>query len=71
VSWTRSLPTTIRYFTTGWPAATEQAEVFLSTTGPGAVAVVAGQQVAGGVRTVPLAEGIDAVLDAEAARLLP
>ncbi len=71
LAWQRSLPTTIRYFTAGWPTATEHPEQFLAQPGPGAVAVSAGTVVPGAVRIVPLAEGIEVALDDEAARLLP
>jgi len=71
VAWLHSLPPSIRYFTPGFPLATLDPESFLAQSGAGAVAVPAGQTIAGAVRVLHMASGIDVVLDAEAAKLVP
>ena len=63
-------PSTIRYFTAGWPRQVEDPERFLASPGPGAVAIVAGTGIVGADRILPLAEGIEVAIDAEAAKLL-
>ncbi len=65
-----SLPSTIRYFTPGWPQRVGDAAQFLAAPGPGAVAVAVGTVVPGAVLSLPLAEGIEVAVDAEAAELL-
>ena len=65
-----ALPSTIRYFTPGWPRQVTDPTQFLAAAGPGAVAVAAGTVVPGSVRSMPIAEGIEVAVDAEAAKLL-
>lgn len=64
------LPSTIRYFTPGWPRQVDDPARFLAAPGPGAVAVAAGVVVAGAVRMLPIADGIELAIDAEAAELV-
>jgi 4-amino-4-deoxy-L-arabinose transferase-like glycosyltransferase len=65
------LPSTIRYFTPGWPPQAGSPAQFLAASGPGAVAVATGTVVPGAVQRLPLADGIEVAIDAEAAKLLP
>jgi 4-amino-4-deoxy-L-arabinose transferase-like glycosyltransferase len=69
VSSASALPSTIRYFTPGWPRQVADPARFLAASGPGAVAVAAGTVVAGAVRMLPVADGIEVAIDAEAAGL--
>ena len=69
VAWERSLPTSIRYFTVGWPQATIDPAAHLAAAGPGAVAVPAGMVVIEAAVVQPMAGGIEIIFDAEAARL--
>ena len=66
-----SLPSTIRYFTPGWPPPVGDPQQFLAAPGPGGVAVAAGTAVPGAVRYLPVADGIAVAIDAQAAELLP
>jgi 4-amino-4-deoxy-L-arabinose transferase-like glycosyltransferase len=70
IRWSRSLPSSIRYFTPGHPPAVLAGAVqsFLAEPGPGVVAVPAGGQEPG-LRML-IAPGIDILVDREAEALL-
>ena len=69
VSFQTVLPSTIRYFTPGWPRPVADATAFLAGSGPSAIAVPARTVVPGAASMQPLAPGIAVAMDAEAVAL--